>query len=207
MKIKNHTISYGELELDDGRTVRLSYRDPYGYEPDPLVTIKDDGTIIVSYLITADSAHDMDPSKEDCTGWQEFRVVDSQRDADELSELLELPETQKALETGRAFLFEKYEHGQVRYALRGESSMVDRQWDVSPVAGFMWADDEWGPDTNMEEAARGFLETYTAWCNGEVYGVIRETFDADLNQLTDDSCWGYIGHQYAQEVMKEEHDG
>lgn len=118
-----------------------------------------------------------------------------------------------ALDAGRAFLFEKYEHGLVRYALRGESSQVDRQWDVSPVAGFMWADDDWGPDVDIEEMARGFLETFTSWCNSDVYGIVHAWFTdqhgtgwtQDDDDENTESCWGFIGHDYAEAELKAEH--
>jgi len=84
--------------------------------------------------------------------------------------------TRVAIEEGRAFLIEKYEHGLVRYALIGESSAVDRQWDVSGAIGVMVADGDWGDDVDLADAARNTLQTYTDWCNGNMYGIVHVTY-------------------------------
>jgi len=154
-------------------------------------------------------------------------VLDSQRDADKLSgcdscgyapsdhdseedlddigcEGYVKPRWRDLLEQGRAFLFEKYEHGLVRYALQGEASMVDRQWDVSPVAGIMVADDDWGADVDLEQAARRTLETFTDWCNGAIYGIVHAHYTKDGTFIDEDSCWGYIGADHALACLKEE---
>lgn len=208
----------------------------------PLVSDLPNGNVLVSYMVYDDDAYHLNPAEE-CSGWRQFTILDSQRDADELSAQLNdcescgygyadhldadgnprddledwlgcdgwsEPEALTALKAGRAFLFEKYEHGLVNYALRGESSQVDRQWDVTPIAGFMWADDEWGEGVDLEAAARGFLRAYTDWCNGNVWGVVHQEYmvhEGEWSALADDeTCWGYIGDDHAADVMKEEHE-
>jgi hypothetical protein len=49
---------------------------------------------------------------------------------------------------------------------------------------------------------RGIVDTYSQWCNGECYGFIIE--DQDGEQL--DSCWGYIGADWAMQAGKESAD-
>jgi hypothetical protein len=230
-----HIIDFDDLELE------IPFDDPYGMdiEDEMLIDRMPDGKIVLSYIVTDDHAQDMNPAEEECSGWQEFRVFESQRDADEVSEMFSCescdyphrehvdddgnmrtdlaewigcdgwvtPAAQKALDEGRAFFFEKYEHGLVNYALRGESSRVDRQWDVTGFAGFMWADDDWGDGVDIEQAARDFLETYTAWCNGWVYGVVHCTYEADGTFIDHESCWGFIGAEWAISELKDEHAG
>jgi hypothetical protein len=113
------------------------------------------------------------------------------------------------MKAGRAFYFEKYEHGLVNYALRGEASQVDRQWDVTAIAGFMEAADDVTPsaDYSIEDMARASLETYTAWCNGWVYGVVHCTYEADGTFIDEESCWGFIGDEWAISQLKDEHAG
>lgn len=245
MRTATHRSVGQVLTDDEGREFELPIVDAI-YEPSDSAIVSDlpDGRVLISYLVVDDDAEHQNPAKEDCSGWQEFIVLDSQRDADELSSKLNdcecgyhyadhldddgnmrtdldtwlncdgyvKPPARQAIEDGRAFLFEKYEHGLVNYALRGESSQVDRQWDVSPVAGFMWADDDWGKDVNIEEMARSFLETYTDWCNGNVYGIVHAYFTDQHGTgwtLLDDeteSCWGFIGSEYAEREMKSEHE-
>lgn len=244
MRTATHRSVGQTLTDDEGREFELPIADTLG-DPSWNAIVSDlpDGRVLVSYLVVDDDAGHQDPSKEDCSGWQVFKVLWSQRDADELSAMFECescgngyrdhldddgqmrtdldtwlncdgwqqPPAAKAVDEGRAFLFERYEHGLVNYGLRGESSQVDRQWDVTAVAGFMWADDDWGADVDIKEMARSFLETYTAWCNGEVYGIVHAHYtdqhgtgweqDGD-----EEACWGFIGHEFAETEMKSEHE-
>lgn len=113
-------------------------------------------------------------------------------------------------------LIERYEHGLVNYAPIGESSRVDRQWDVAPgvaVIRFLKPDHFNDP---LIEVARIICQEYTAWCNGDIWGMIRyelqstdtgacpflEPADYTLEWAEADSCWGFVGHEYAQETAK-----
>jgi len=231
MQVKTSTTH--TVVLDDGREFALPISDPYDNNTitdTMIVTDHTNGTTL-SYLVTDEIGRDWsDLDDEVFSGW-EYMVLDSQRDADELSDKVSgcdscgyapsdhdseedldyigcegyvKPRWRDKLEAGRAFLFEKYEHGQVRYALQGEASMVDRQWDVSAVAGIIVADDDWGADVDMKEMARSTLQTFTDWCNGEIYAVIRAHYDNDGNITDVDTCWGYIGYENALACLKED---
>lgn len=52
------------------------------------------------------------------------------------------------------------------------------------------------------ECARQALESYNAWLAGDCYGVCVEVFDPDSERITDDACWGYVGHKYAEEELR-----
>ena len=169
-------------------------------------------------------------------GWEDVYVLHSQRDADALSALRNecdhcgahvtdhgeegdegwsgvwdhdwvKPPAAVALDEGRAFLFERYEHGLVRYALLGESSMIDRQWDVTPIAGFMRADDKWGKDANLEDMARATLDRYTDWCNGNVYVIVYVDYEGGVDEHGVFQCkdyetiGGYLGYTEAKENL------
>lgn len=54
------------------------------------------------------------------------------------------------------------------------------------------------------DMASGICDTYTSWCNGECYGVIVVTCEADGAMIDSDECWGYIGREYAEKTMKEQ---
>lgn len=130
-----------------------------------------------------------------------------------------------------------FEHGQCKWGVKGSmSSMPDFNWDGVNFAGVWIPDDEciksvdiWekeakekGEEFNrnkkFEEMAKGACETYTSYCNGEVYGynieLYRLQFDDDLepiedhcdysemDQLYEDSCWGFYGNDI--EYMKKE---
>jgi hypothetical protein len=53
--------------------------------------------------------------------------------------------------------------------------------------------------TDPFKYAQGALETYSQWCNGEVYGVCvwtytRESIADQWDDPKRDECWGYYGH-------------
>jgi hypothetical protein len=65
-----------------------------------------------------------------------------------------------------------------------------------------WVDD---PDRRTE-IARSLLDTYTSWCNGDVWGVCHFVIDPDTGEtVEDDACWGYIGDEYALEELNSGH--
>lgn len=254
VKTRTFQVTHSTLTLDDGQELELPYP---GDVMEHVVTERDNGTIRVSYMVSDDdgaSCYEDDMFH----GWDHV-ILDSQGDADELSQRLgnchecgadvgescdpdddphdRVNAERQALTDGRAFLFEKYEHGQVCYALQGESSQIDRQWDVTSVAGFMIADNDWGEGVDVREAARCTLAEYTDWCNGSVYGIVHVEykpgvvertvdhrgmvttrcngcgnivilFDDDTHECwtsTDEACWGFIGYEYAERTMREEH--
>lgn len=57
--------------------------------------------------------------------------------------------------------------------------------------------------------AEAVLNEYRNWCNGEVYGCVVETYtltDSDRwKQESEDSCWGFIGYDYAKESLKSDY--
>ncbi len=55
--------------------------------------------------------------------------------------------------------------------------------------------------------AKGCLDEYVKWCNGETYGIGVETYtredsESDWNLVESDHCWGFIGSEYAEEEVK-----
>lgn len=54
--------------------------------------------------------------------------------------------------------------------------------------------------------AAGVLDEYSKWCSGEVYGCVVQVFTRDGDEwkpnADHDSCWGFIGHEYALEALR-----
>lgn len=162
------------------------------------VTKMSDGKVLVSYLAQDEVGWDYD--------WQEgveWIAFDNGHDRDEWREKNE--ETYWAENPGRVFWVERYEHGLVRYALMGESSQVDRQWDVAPGVAVIVIPEDFTPP--YEDVARGILEEYTSWCNGDIYGVVHVWLNANATVLDDEieHCWGLIGRDYAEQTLDSEH--
>lgn len=57
--------------------------------------------------------------------------------------------------------------------------------------------------------AEGVLKTYEAWANGDVYGCVVQTYHLEDDRWVEegdwDSCWGFIGADYAEETLKGEY--
>ena len=66
--------------------------------------------------------------------------------------------------------------------------------------------------TDPASCAKITLRTYSAWCNGECYGVCVWTYTRvdgrwELDEDSRDECWGYIGHEHAQEELTSQMKG
>lgn len=78
--------------------------------------------------------------------------------------------------------------------------------DTTLVAGILFLeceDTKRDPRNTLEvlkKSARGFLETYTQWCNGEVYGFSVIGKDGEIEE----SIGGFYGLDYLLECIKEE---
>lgn len=110
-------------------------------------------------------------------------------------------ELQRKLDSGLAFLLSYYEHGLCVWSLKGTGPQCP--WDSVDVAGILvWehAEDEMGATTveARTKDAASFLESYTAWCNGQVYGFTIEderTLPCGHTERVDlESCGGYYGN-------------
>lgn len=68
------------------------------------------------------------------------------------------------------------------------------------------------PREEMIVDSNKVLDSYSDWCNGDVYGVVVEPVrwnseDQSFEQVGDeDSCWGYIGHEHATKSLAETMD-
>jgi hypothetical protein len=68
------------------------------------------------------------------------------------------------------------------------------------------------------ELADQALDTYNAWLSGECYGCVVEVFtltnpeaepeDFKWEQASENSCWGFVGQEYAESSLRDEfYDG
>jgi len=110
----------------------------------------------------------------------------------------------RKLKAGTAFLLSYFEHGNCVWSLQDEGPQCE--WDSVKCAGILlWEHPvgDMGAKTYEDRAkdARSFLETYTAWCNGEVYGfMIDDVTKCEhckqeiVKSDPDGSCWGFYGN-------------
>jgi len=196
-------------------------------------------TIIQNQLIAFVSFHYDSDVENPCENWDGFGDIRSLStkhinniSIEEVEELIEHTTDGKE----QVIPLSYFEHGQCKWGVKGTmSSMPDFNWDGVDFAGVWIPDDEciasvdiWekeakekGEEFNrnekFKEMAKQACETYTSYCNGEVYGyqieLYRLQFDGDgdpieehgnyehLDQLYEDSCNGFFGNDI--EYMKE----
>lgn len=159
-------------------------------------------SIIVGCLKVDQSPNDFFEDDDGAGTFKEFRNIDSR---DEFLSTLS--------KSSLFFLVDKYEHGNVDYSVSGTKNYPDQRWDVSHgCAVFIPCEDiqqdykkdkktmtvaeakaKYSKDANMT------LESYSEYCNGEVYGFSIVTYDKKGNVLNEDECWGFIGNKYAND--------
>jgi hypothetical protein len=116
-----------------------------------------------------------------------------------------------------------FEHGLCSWGLTGTmSGMPDFRWDGVARAGFLEVNPEadgdntsWWSEKTPEERrdmAASFLEEYTEWCNGSIYGYTLETVKGakcDLGFTHEDvetlnQCGGFIGAKWFRDAVWDE---
>lgn len=120
------------------------------------------------------------------------------------------------LNAGTAYVLSYYEHGDSAWMLAHSQEWAntpDKQWDGTSVAGILlWEGKPNDIGKTPEErwnAARSFIETYTAWCNGHVYAYsIEKVVECDLGHehteaLDDATCCGFYDLEHMFEEIRE----
>jgi hypothetical protein len=150
------------------------------------------------------------PDRFGLTGeWDETGSVEFEKDDER--QLTEQAKAFKAkLDKGLAFFLSYYEHGQCSWELNHTPQRKrGAEFDRVSVAGLLvWeeGEDNLGAKTVDERAkdAEQFLETFTAWCNGECYEYCAK--DEDGEELEDVMCSGFYGNDldYMFDRIREE---
>ena len=89
------------------------------------------------------------------------------------------------------------------YLGKGTSPWDSGGWDTSHVGAILAAKSEWSNEKDAEKCAEGLVETWNQYLNGEVYGIIKETFDKDKKPIEEEAVWGNYGTDYALKALKE----
>jgi len=110
---------------------------------------------------------------------------------------------QRKLDSNTAFILSYFEHGDSVWFLKGHGAPgTDCRWDGRRIAGILrWngkARDIGKTLEEREENAKLFIESYTQWRNGDVWGY--RIFDDNDEEI--DSCWGYFGFSAAEQEAK-----
>ena len=100
------------------------------------------------------------------------------------------------------FGLEAYIHSGVALALSHEGNFCDRQWDVSQLGLVFVSKKYYRTNKKARKAALSLIENWNAYLSGDVYGCVREKYDKDKKQISEDSCGGFSGYIYAIEELK-----
>ena len=112
-----------------------------------------------------------------------------------------------------AQLLDCYDHSGQHWSLSG--SGMQCRWDTASGAG-VWQPDKYlrqQIDSDVAEGkdrqaqcriyAQQFLGQFNSILAGDVYGCVVETFELEGDQIESDSCWGFVGGDYAEESLKD----
>lgn len=133
--------------------------------------------------------------------------------------------------TKYAVVCDVYEHGNIHVSLANTRGYPDERWDVAR-GGAVWIPDktaidniDWPeylakdtPEEHSERArnyAKGCIETWNQYWNGDVYGHVIEVHEyneegeyGDGTRAEDrDACWGHYGSDYTKTVLQDELEG
>jgi hypothetical protein len=191
------------LNLEDGESFESLENSDDSIIDDSIEVLETDNHIIVGFLKRDDSPMDY---LENDDGAGEFLLFTNAEQRDQL--IKDLKKSKQLF-----YLVDKYEHGNVHFSISSTTTYPDQRWDVSFGCGvFLPCDDiqsqykklkrKSGETVAFQEFiadSNNVLDNYSEWCNGEVYGYNIFVFDKKGNELSEDSCWGYIGNKNAED--------
>jgi hypothetical protein len=187
-----------------------------------------ESTIIENKLIVFIAIHQDETSQNPCEEWDGFGDIRSLNRNHSNSISIEEVEglIQDETDKEQTIPLSYFEHGNCLWGVKGTmNGMPDFNWDGVGFAG-VWLPDleciktvdhyekeakekgeKFNRNDKFKEMATQACKTYTAYCNGEVYGfrleLFRLQFDGDgepieekgnydhLDILFEDSCWGF----------------
>lgn len=175
------------------------------------VTLHFDGdTLTVGYLTRYDDPGDF---WEDDDGAGDFRPFKRGDDPEEILASI-------TAEGKIPLLVQRYSHGLDHYSVASSRAYPDHQWDVGICGVMTPCEDvqeayrktlaEAGPEAavqKMVEDSNKVLDEYSKHCNGDVYGVVLETWKVEgqhVRAIDNESVWGFIGSEYALEELFEQ---
>jgi hypothetical protein len=220
-----HNQKKGDQQMTESKKLELNWPDDVSYDN----KTNWESTIIQNKVIAFVSFHYDQSAINPCEEWDGFGEIRSlsHRHINSITQ----EEIESMLESKEKHIvpLSYFEHGNCRWGVMGTMhSMPDFNWDGVAFAG-IWIPDkecdatvdhyekqakekgiEFNRDDKYKEMAEQACETYTAYCNGEVYGFIVELYRLQLDddgepiedyydyehmdQLYEDSCWGFYGN-------------
>jgi hypothetical protein len=76
-------------------------------------------------------------------------------------------------------------------------------WDTSHVGLLLVSRQEWKTEAKARAAAQSHIDNWNAILSGEVYGLVVERYDKAKKQISENSCWGFVGTDYALKELED----
>jgi len=205
MSIKAHTSYTAEF---DGHEFPIPF--PY-LEDSEILRISDDGqTARLGVLVQDEDCPD--PLEE----YDEGTFTQHDRDKIHYGERLELEEAKRLIRANPGRVVTVRSGGYGAYIADSEPFTVEdtkgedcRALELCDANGYYVAPED---VTDPASYAKSILRIYSDWCNGECYGVCVWTYTQvdgrwELDEDSREECWGFIGHEHAQEKLTSQMKG
>jgi hypothetical protein len=180
-------------ETPEGFEARYLVQDDSAMPPDEM---DDDNLFLVNYHRDFDVRRDKIITENDLQNW--YRKDFSDYDDGEGN----LPDNIPQAAEYWIFSLAAYIHGGVCLSLGSGSHFPDQRWDVSHVGAVLVNRKEWPTKNKAIEAAENKVKEWNQYLSGDVYGIVKETYNKEKKQVDHDSCWGFYGHRYALEALQ-----
>jgi hypothetical protein len=178
---------------------------PEGFEARYLVQDDDaeppedgDALFLVNYHRDFEVHCDKIITKDDLVNWYRNNFDEYKEDPCDEKEVGKFP----LAETYHIFPLSCLVHSGVWLSLHSSFSCDPGGWDTSHVGAILARKREWPEADKAYEAAEGLVETWNQYLTGDVYGIAKETYDKEKNQLEEESVWGFYGEKYALDALK-----
>lgn len=177
-------------ELEDGREVEL----PFDTEHADITEVQKGDKIVLGCIV-----RDLDPD-DPLEEFDEGELVQFDLDYKHYGPRPDVEDFESIIREnkGRVFFVSTMRGG---YAI-SHLALIKNASDIEDADGYYIAPQDVKSGRQALRYADGALEQYTAWCEGDAWGVCVWTYDAQTLELEDrDECWGYYGADYAESEM------
>jgi len=183
----------------DGFEARYLVQDGMPEQPDQF---DDNNLFLVNYHRDFYITKDKILKENDLKNWYRGEFDDYKEDPMDENEIGKFPLAEKF----HIFKLACYVHSGVYLYLDGDNHAYCQHdsWDTSRIGAVLASKEEWPEEWPAREAARGLVETWNQYLSGDVYGIVKETYDKDKKQIDEDSCWGFYGFEYAKQALETE---
>lgn len=185
---------YDTLTIEvDGNEVEFTIDGPEPYDTDYVwAKRQEDGDVRVTWLVHDNDAHwEWDKLTTEPAEWVDavFEEFTTEWDRDAFIE-----QATEQVGKDRVFIVDHFEHSSHHYSLTGTVNYGYMGLDTRPSCVLVVPPDV----TEPKEWAKGVLESYSAYVNGDSWGIVTNIVSPDGTVLYGDSTWGYIGFDNAK---------